>query len=240
MSKLDALWRYQQLELEAESLEAKLKATPARAKLNKLYSFLSEQQTQISAIQKQLEARTAALEKLDAQFSELEHQYELEISEFSAMENDPECTAAEMTEGRKALESLSDRLSHSKRDIYDTLHWIESATAEYKDRFSKAGRAKKEYDAARAACEAELSAAKPAIDAARAAAEAQKATLDPALLARYIAVKSHHAVPMTTVENNQCSGCRMSLPTAIVKKVAAATGLVECENCGRILYSPGN
>ena len=56
-------------------------------------------------------------------------------------------------------------------------------------------------------------------------------------LKKYDAVKTHHAAPMAKVENNQCGGCNMSLPTATVKRVAAGTGLVECENCGRILYT---
>ena len=42
---------------------------------------------------------------------------------------------------------------------------------------------------------------------------------------------------MAKVENYQCSGCNMSLPTSTVKRVATGEGIVECENCGRILYA---
>ena len=44
MNKLDALWQYQQAELEADKLENKLKSTPARQKLNKLFNLLKDQQ----------------------------------------------------------------------------------------------------------------------------------------------------------------------------------------------------
>ena len=73
----------------------------------------------------------------------------------------------------------------------------------------------------------------------QAVAEADKLKegIDPALLKRYTAIRSNYTNPIATVENNQCSGCRMSLPTSIVKKVESGTGLVECENCGRILYN---
>ena len=238
MGKLDALWEYHQAERQLDALDAKLRSTPARQKLNKLHSFLSEQQAQIANLQKQMEARKGTLNRLSAQFGELEHKYELEVSEFDAMENDPDCTAAEMTESRKSLEDIMEQLSVAKRDIYDTITWIEKATKEYKDTFSKAGKAKKEYDAMRAACEKEIAAAQPEINAAKAVVEQRKAKVDPALLKRYAAVKSHHAVPMATVENAQCSGCRMSLPTVVVRKVSSGDGLVECENCGRILYAP--
>ena len=185
-----------------------------------------------------MEARKGTLNRLSAQFGELEHKYELEVSEFDAMENDPDCTAAEMTESRKSLEDIMEQLSVAKRDIFDTITWIEKATKEYKETFSKAGKAKKEYDAMRAACEKEIAAAQPEINAAKAVVEQRKAKVDPALLKRYAAVKTHHAVPMATVENAQCSGCRMSLPTVVVRKVSSGDGLVECENCGRILYVP--
>lgn len=238
MGKLDALWEYQQSELVLDALESKLRSTPARQRLNKLHGFLSEQQAQVASIQKQMEFRKGALTRLTEQFGELEHQYELEVSEFAAMENDPECTAAEMTESRKALEGLMDQLAGARRDIYDTITWIEKATKDYKETFSKAGKAKKEYDAARAQCEAEIAEAQPDLDAAKAVIERQKAKVDAAVLKRYLAVRSHHAVPMAMVEQGQCGGCRMSLPTVVVRKVTSGGGLVECENCGRILYSP--
>ena len=238
MGKLDALWEYHQAELQLDGLDAKLRSTPARQKLNKLHSFLSEQQAQIGNIQKQMEGRKNSLSRLSAQFGELEHKYELEVSEFAAMENDPDCTAAEMTESRKSLESIQEQLSTAKRDIYDTLTWIEKATKEYRETFSKASKAKKEYDAVRAICEEEIASAQAEINAAKAVVEKKKALVDPALLKRYAAVKTHHAVPMATVEHEQCSGCRMSLPTVMIRKVASGDGLVECENCGRILYAP--
>ena len=106
MNKLDALWKYQQAELSVEKLENRLKSTPSRQKLNKLHAFLTEQQNTINTIQKNIDARKAAVEKIAAQVKELEHKYELEVSEFEIMENDDECTAAELTESRVAIQAL--------------------------------------------------------------------------------------------------------------------------------------
>ena len=205
MNKLDALWEYQQAELALEKIEARIKTTPSRQKLNKLHAFLSEQQTLITGFQKQIDARSASVDKLAAQIAEFEHQYELELA--------------------------------VRRELYDTLAWIEKATADYKETYAKAGKAKKEYDAVRKQCEDEIVAAQPELDAAKLAAQKRRAEVDPALLKKYDSVKTHHAVPMARVENNQCGGCNMSLPIATVKRVVAGTGLVECENCGRILYA---
>jgi len=237
MSRIDELWKYYQAEQVVARIDSRLKSTPSRARLNKLHGFLTEQQAQIGSITKQIEARGAALARLAAQCGELERQYELEVSEFSTMENDEECTAAEMTEARRAMEGLMEQINSVRKEISDAIAFLDKASVDYKDTYTKAGKAKKEYDAVRAACEAESAQAKPERDAAEAEAAKLRAGIDPALLKRYNAIRANLAQPMATVENNQCSGCRMSLPTAIVKKVSTGEGIIECENCGRILYA---
>jgi predicted nucleic acid-binding Zn-ribbon protein len=49
-------------------------------------------------------------------------------------------------------------------------------------------------------------------------------------------VKLHHVVPIAKIVNSKCGGCNMSLPMVMLKKIATTDGIVECENCGRILY----
>lgn len=237
MKKLDALWKYQQTELALERLESRVKTTPARLKLNKLHAYLTEQQNSIGTIQKSIEGRKASVDKLSEQVDDLEHKYELEVSEFAVMQRDEEVTAEEMTESRKSLESLMARMDSARRELYDTLAWIERATADYKDTFTKAGKAKKEYDEVRAQCEEELAEAQPKIEEAKRNLTTSAARVDVPLMERYRKIKNHHATPVAKVENNQCSGCNMSLSTTTVKRVAADEEIVECENCGRILYT---
>ena len=237
MNKLEALWQYHNAEQDYARLEAHLKSTPSRTKLNKLHSFLTEQQNLISQIQRQIESRKDVYSRLAAQFQELERQFELELSEFNTMQSDEECTAAEMAESRKALEVLSDKLTAARRELSDTISWLETSEAEYKATFAKASMAKKEYDTTRVECEEELKQLQPELDAAKAQADKLAGGIDPAILKRYAAIKSRHVVPMAIVENSQCGGCRMMLPTVVVKRVAAGIDIVECESCGRILYA---
>ncbi len=237
MTKIDDLWLYDQAQQAVAKIDNRLKTTPNRARLNKLHSFLTEQQAQAASLTKQIEAKGAALTRLTALCQDLERRLELELSEFSTMENDEECTAAEMTEARKSMEGLMDQITSARKDITDAISFLEKASTDYKETYAKAGKAKKEYDAVRSACEDEKAQAAPEREQAVAAADKLKEGIDPALLKRYTSIRSNYANPIATVENNQCSGCRMSLPTSIVKKVESGTGLVECENCGRILYN---
>ncbi len=240
MGKLDALWEYQAVELKKEALEREVLNTPARAKFNKLHGFLTEQQNAILRTQKEIVQRQSALEKLQEQVDRLMNRVELERSEFEQMQQDEECTAEEMTECRENHEKLLEELTAVRREISDLVKWLEAALSDYKETRTKAGKAKKEYDALMLVCEQELSSSEAPRKAAEDAVAEKAKTVDPALLERYKRVKRNHAVPMAKVENNQCSGCNMSLPMVVVKRVANSDGVVECDNCGRILYAGEN
>ena len=54
---------------------------------------------------------------------------------------------------------------------------------------------------------------------------------------RYRRAKQHHGVPVVKVEAGKCSGCNMSLPMAVLKRLAVQGTIIECENCGRLLYA---
>lgn len=237
MAKLDALWQYQAAELEKERLEREILRSPAHAKLHKLYAFLTEQQNAISRMQAEMEQKQASLAKLAERVQKLEKDVDLEASEFEQMQKDEECTAAELTECRRSYEQLLEALAAARRELTELVKWTQNIAAEYKDTRGKAGKAKKEYDATRAACEAEQAARQGEVDEAAAAMNDKAKAVDAPLMERYKKVKKNHAVPMAKVENDQCSGCNMSLPTVVIKKVTAGTGIVECDNCGRILYA---
>lgn len=239
MGKLDTLWQYHEAEMACDRLETEIKTTPARQKLNKLRAFLTEQQNSIARMEKEMEAKQALLTKLSEQFDALEKKYDLELSEFETMDNDPECTAEEMAESRKEFETMVEQLNVARRELFDTLTWLEKTGKDSKETWAKAGKAKKEYDALRLICEQELEASKGKLNEARAEANKAAEAVDPEFLKRYRALKKNHAVPMAKLENNQCGGCNMSLPTVVTKKVLNQNVIVECDNCGRILYVPG-
>lgn len=236
MGKMDSLWQYHEALDAYEQLEKKVMTTPSRLQYNKLRAFLSEQQKNLTGVQKELDGKRAVVDKLREQFTQLEYQYDLELSEFQTMQDDPECTAEELTECRMELEGLMEELNAARRELYDSIVWIEKAGAESKETLLKAARAKKKYDVLRGVCEEELQAIKAELDAARAKVDLAAKAVPPALLARYARIKKTHAIPMARLENNQCSGCNMSLPTVVTKRVASENAIVECENCGRILY----
>lgn len=237
MSKLDALWEYQAVELKKEAYEKEVRNTPARARLTKLHGFLTEQQAVISRLQTEITQKQAAIEKLSDHADKLNKDIELERSEFEQMQKDEECTAEEMTECRENHEKLLHDLNATRKELTDLLNWLNNAMADYKATRNKAGKAKKEYDQMRAICDEEFNQSAGKRKELEAELAAQADHVDPALLERYKKVKRNHNAPMAKVESNQCGGCNMSLPMVVIKNVIGSDSIVECDNCGRILYA---
>ena len=62
------------------------------------------------------------------------------------------------------------------------------------------------------------------------------AQIDEKLLQTYERMSRRFARVVVPVEGSMCAGCRMSLPTASIRRPPQLVGVENCENCGRILY----
>ena len=232
MNKLDALWEYQQAELALARLKREMKSSPSYQKRTKLHNFLAEQQASIEKINADMRAKDGSLATCSSKLDALLKRYDLEKSELDIMENDEESTAAELTEAKKSIEKLLEEINALHKELAEMITWLNQASEAIS---SKAGRAKKDYDAVRAVCDAEKDAFKPRLDAAEALIAEKRGDVPDELMSKYLALKKNYVNPVAKVANNQCSGCYMMLPSAVVKRVAGKTSIVECENCGRIL-----
>lgn len=62
--------------------------------------------------------------------------------------------------------------------------------------------------------------------------------VDENLLEQYELIRAHSAnLAVVKVQANKCPGCSMQLTSFLLKQLKALEDLVQCESCGRILYS---
>lgn len=237
MRKMEALWAYQEAEIAKNAVEAEIRSTPARLQLNKLHKQLKNQQAVIAKLSEEIDAHELQLNKLTESVEKLEARLEVESGELVTIKQDDESTAEEMTELKVDIERLNREISQGVREAKALLAEIEKATEEYQSTVKAASKAKKEYDTLRVTCEEEKEVRAGELAKHDQNLEALAKTVDPALLERFNQVKLHHAVPIAKIVNSKCGGCNMSLPMVMLKKIATTDGIVECENCGRILYS---
>lgn len=235
--KMEALWAYQEAEVAKNAVENEIRTTPARLQLNKLHKQLKNQQAVIAKLSEDIETYEQQMTKLTDHVSKLEARLQVESAEFVTIKQDEESTAEEMTELKGDIERLNREVSQGVREAKALLGEIEKASEEYQTTARAASKAKKEYDTLRVQCEEERVARQGELDRHDQNLEKLSKTVDPALLERYNQVKLHHQVPIAKIVNSKCGGCNMSLPMVMLKKIATTDGIVECENCGRILYS---
>ena len=236
MTKLEYLLMYQKADLKKQQLENNLRTTESRQKLNKITKLLREQQSAIQKLTEDADAQQNALSRLVAQQESLSHELELNHSEMDTLEADDQVTAEELTEFRQDVERLNRELGRLEKDVKGLLEQLEKTSADFQKARSLGGRAKKEYDRLKAVVEVEKAESAASITAATKEMETVERQVDPTFLAKYKRARVHHSMPVVPVANEKCSGCNMSRPMAVIKKLSNQENVMECENCGRILY----
>ena len=236
MTKLEYLLMYQKADLKKQQLENAVRTTESRQKLNKITKLLREQQATIQRLTEEAEGQKNALAKLISQQESLSHELELNHSEMETLEADDQVTAEELTEFRTDVERLSREMARLEKDVKGLLDQLEKTTEEFQKARSLGGKAKKEYDRLKAVCEVEKNESAASISAATKEMDTVERQVDPTFLAKYKKARVHHSMPVVPVVNEKCSGCNMSIPMAVIKKLTSQETVLECENCGRILY----
>lgn len=236
MSRPEAILAYQNVDLEKQQLETNVRTTEARQRYNKLSKLLKNQQATIKKLTDDLDVIAASLKKLNQQHEEILSRIELESSELDILVGDEEATAEELTEFRHGIERLSREASSIEKELKQTYATLERQIAEFQKTRQVAVKAKKEYDQVRETCLKERDDAQKDLEAFDAKLASLEKNVDPKLMARYKRARQHFGMPVVPVKGGKCSGCNMGLPTLALSKLSGAGAVIECENCGRLLF----
>ncbi len=236
MNRLETILQYQKTENRKHDLEKAVLSTPARQQFGQLHKRLKNQQATNQQLTEEMEAKVARATKLAEQASKYESRLELESGELKTISEDEESTAEEMTELRRDVEKLQKEVGQLVREVKQLMSEVEKAKAEYVKTNQAAREWKKEYDKLRVICEKERSESAAEIGKVDAELKNIAKGLDAAFLAKFEKVRQHYSDAVVPVVNGKCSGCNMSLATVALKKLSSEDALIECENCGRILY----
>ncbi|MBR4657831.1 MAG: hypothetical protein IKP26_01075 [Clostridia bacterium] len=235
MTQTEMIWKYQEAEAELDKLKKELETTPERQRMRKLRKVLTEQTERIEGYKAGIKEKEAELEASTRKLEALLKDYDLEQDDLNIMMEDEECTAEELTESRRAMEELLEKVNGLRKSLTECQGWINKTTEAIKETYSKGSKTKRDYEAAKAVVETEKLERKPVIDKAQKEVERIELQLAPDILKRYKAIKKKYPNPVATITDNRCSGCGMSVSMSVVKKFQAGNQIIECENCGRII-----
>lgn len=237
MSKPLALLAYQEADIEKQQVEAAVRSTPNRQKLNKLAKYIKQQQAVLVKLNEEMESFSASMSRLHTQHEAILKRLDLETSEFETLKGDEECTSEEMTEFRMDIEKLHREIVRLEKEIKQLFQSLDAAVSEYQKTRQQGVKAKKEYDQIKIVCQKEKDDASIDMLALDKKMEELEKKVSPALMTRYKRVRLHHNIPVVEVRDGKCSGCNMGLPSLTIRRLVGEDMILECENCGRMLYA---
>ena len=234
---LDQLWQFMQVDMEADRFENKMRQSENRQKLLKQRTFLMDQQANM----KKLESEIAVMQdRLEAIRDEADRLDKLLAAAAAEIEANPPTTAEDADKRAESVQKLVDSLSRYEQELQKLRKDSETKDRQQKEIRVRAAKTKIEYDQLKQVYDTEFKTDSAQLQKLRADIEKEAAKVEPKLLERYRSIKQHCTPPMARLIDGQCSGCFMSLPSATLLELKEGNRIVECDNCGRILYIEEN
>lgn len=237
MEQVELLRQYQRIEAKVDELEGVVKNSELRKKLLRTRQYLLSSQD--------------ALQKMDAQAGEMRIMYETIFTRHQQMLErlagmDSRAAGAdldtplEQVEGmRRESQDIYANLGRLEKDLQGMMVRLKAIGDKIVSMVQNVPKAKKDYAALREIYDVKVGELEAQCAPHKAQMKELEGRIDRALLKRYRNVKQTHAMPLAAVSGNRCAGCNMELPYAMMQRVKEGDKLLECENCGRILYVPG-
>ena len=233
MEQLDLLWKYQELDLQIDEYEAEKKNSPLRQKLIKLLQYLKEQQKQLINLNDELEKKAQAYNKVRHEFENIKN----------SLKSDEEWLASDLEKDLKRLDEVEEKLMKAKeklkqkqKELQTLIKDIESLKAQLDEVRVNINKGKKEYAEVKQKYDAEISIMEENCEKIRKQQEELERKVDKNLLNKYKSLKGSRITAIASIEQDRCGGCNMSLASLVIQRVKEHKTIVECENCGRILY----
>ena len=233
MVQLKSLWDFMQVDMAADNFEQEMRKSPNRQKLIKRRNFLMEQQSNMKKIEGEIAVMQDRLEAVRDEASRLEGVLKTTLEDITA---NPPSNLEETQRKLDAVQKLTDTLSRYEQELVKMRKDADNRDRQQKDIRVRAAKAKQEYDQVKAVYDKEFKDDTAKLNGMRADSEKEAGKIEQALLNRYRAIKQQCTPPMAKLANDQCCGCFMQLPSSTLRLIKEGNDIVECDNCGRILY----
>lgn len=231
MNQLEMLWEYQKADVEAERQEAQMKRSPTRQRLLKYQEYLREQKAANVRIEEEVHAMSDRIDALKDAISHSEDQLKALQARFE--EKRPE-ESEEVQTFIREMQRLLQNISGYEQEVRRIRKDAGDRDNQQRDIIQRAAKVRNDYDRLKIEYDAEYKENIKKLEALRVVVTEKGKNIEPSFMEKYKAKKQHCMPPLAMLSGDQCGGCRMSLPSAVVRSVKNGMH-VECESCGRIL-----
>ena len=234
--QLDTLWQFMQVDMEADGFETKMRQSANRQKLIKARDFLKDQQANMKKLENDVAVMQDRLEAVQDEAVRLEKVLSGLSDEIAA---NPPQSVEEAQKQAESVQKLLDTLTRYEQELQKMRKDAEVKDRQQKEIRVRAAKTKQEFDQLKLDYDKEFKADTVKLQKMRDRVDQESKKVESGLLDKYKSIKQHCTPPMAKLINGQCSGCFMSLPSATLLEIRNGDRIVECDNCGRILYDAG-
>jgi len=231
---LALLYELQQTDSAIDEREALLASiddgTRAAADLEAAQQALAEAEEQLRALQSQHRDLELKLQSID------EEKKEKSDRAYGGMVSDPK----ELQALQKKMEELERNTGRVEDQILEMLEAIENAQALIEERTEARDAAEATHREITTTYEQQTQKARNELEQLRARREQLVPDVPPSLLRQYDQMRERlQGVAIVALSGSMCTGCKVSVPSSSVARIARGNEIIKCESCRRILHLVG-
>lgn len=234
MEQLDLLWQYQELEILMEGYRREKNSLPIRKELKELQNYLLEQQKKLIELDEEANRKRNALNKIYHEYDNIINNLRIDREKIDSgsIKN-----LKQVEQLEKDANTLKEKTEQKEAELKILIDELEDFSQLLKEIGLRITDAKKEYRKVKATYDGQAGEIQKKYNLAREKRDELQKGIDSSLLSKYNKLKDNYEDPVSIVDNNYCcSGCNMQIASLAVQLLREDNSIIECENCGRILY----
>jgi len=233
MEQLQLLTRYQELSAQVQEVENTLRNSPVRKKLLHARNYIVTVQNNLKAMEDETAKIRATLDALANRHASSAGKLDKESVHYTAA--DDESDIEDVADMRAEVQGVLNQFNQMEKEVLNLLKKLSSMEQEIAKMATNIPKAKDDYAKTKVIYDAELAKVTEQTEPLKAEMEKIAAQLPGNLVKTLMQIGSKFANPIVSLQGNRCGGCNMELSSATLKKMAD-TPIIECENCGRLIY----
>ncbi len=231
MTQVEKLLKYQETDEKLLKLERDLGNSDERKNFVQAKSFLTKAPEKLDA----LEAKAVELSALVAELNKKYQEIAETLSDFDHIDEMVD-GGADISFYKKNVTQISDRLKSIKAEVASLTKAIKDADEEYQSMKKKTIDMQKQYTESSEAYKKLKEGMQGEALAVKKELDALKKGIEPEVIKKYEIKRSERIFPILCAESGgRCSKCGSELSLAGKESISSG-GVVECDNCHRILY----
>lgn len=224
--------KYQEIDAKVRKLENELASSANRKSASEMQQYLKDGQARLLKLEEVAANLTGQYEKATKLYNDFIQK--LEALSKNVDEAGDEAKIAELD---KTIENFMNTAENLENNLNVLANKIIAVNKEFEALMNKAKKAKHNLEIYKINYAKEREQLEPKINDLKSELAKQKSKVAPALLNKYNSKSESKLFPIFVAEiNGSCGGCRMQISASRLSSLKA-DGVIECENCGRFIYS---